>query len=56
MSPFFLPLGSYRWDVSKESLKKLENIMAELDANISREASERLTGQMPVKFLSTNPA
>src|SRR5713101_7860984 len=38
-------LGGYRWDVSKESLKKLENIVEELDANISREASERRRGQ-----------
>ena len=32
-------LGRYRWDVSRESLKKLENIVAELDSHISREAS-----------------
>lgn len=47
-------LGGYRWDVSKESLKKLENIVAELDETIRCEASERLKGT--VTSLSTNPA
>lgn len=49
-------LGGYRWSVGKESLKNLENIVAELGANLRREASERRKGQMPVKFLSANPA
>ena len=47
-------LGGYQWDVSKESLKKLENIVAELDRTICCEASERLKGT--VTSLSRNPA
>lgn len=48
-------LGDHRWEVSKESLKKLENIVAKLDANILSDAAERVKGQMSSKFPSTNP-
>lgn len=43
-------LGGYRWDVSKESLKKLENIVTELDETIHREASKK-DGEINVRQL-----